>query len=273
MHDMHEEKDRCGVSCGGSGCGKRGGQGVKLFFVCLALLALAAWLGFKARSEARQYNFIGVPIERNVITVQGEGKVVGIPDVAAIDLGTTVEKPTVAEAQQENTRIMNRLIEELKGSKVDKKDIQTTSYNVYPNYDWTGGKQKLRSYAVAQNVHVKIRDLAAVGDILGKAGGLGVNQIGGIQFTVDDPEKLKDEARVKALESAKRKASALAVVAGVKLRRVVSFEESMGGGNPPPIYYAKAMMRAGGAESAPAPSVESGSAEITVNVNLAYEIE
>lgn len=239
---------------------------------CLALLALTAWLGFKARNEARQYNFIGVPIERNVITVSGEGKVVGIPDIATIDLGTTIEKSTVAEAQKENTRIMNQLVEQLKSAKVDKKDIQTTSYNVNPNYDWNNGKQTLRSYSVAQNVHVKIRNLDAVGDIIGKAGALGVNQIGGIQFTVDEPEKLKEEARAKALENAKAKASALAAVAGIKLRRVISFDESQGGMYPPPIFYAKEGM-GGGPDIAAAPRVEAGSTEITVHVNLTYEIE
>ena len=275
---MHDMKENFGGCCGnGAGAGmpeRHGRKHPKLICICLALLALTAWLGFKARNEARQYNFIGMPIERNTITVSGEGKVVGIPDVAVIDLGTTIEKKTVAEAQQENTRVMNRLIEQLKGSGVDKKDIQTTSYNVSPNYDWTSGRQSLRSYSVAENVHVKIRNLDAVGDIIGKAGALGANQIGGIQFTVDDPEKLKEEARAKALANAKEKARALAAAAGVKLRRVVSFDEAPGGTMPPPIYYAKGMMDAGGvAAAAPTPNVEAGSAEITSNVNLTYEIE
>ncbi len=271
MHDMLE-KNCCGGSCSSERNTDSRYRSKKKLCACLALLALTAWLGFKARNEARQYNFIGVPIERNVITVSGEGKVVGIPDIATIDLGTTIEKSTVAEAQKENTRIMNQLVEQLKSAKVDKKDIQTTSYNVNPNYDWNNGKQTLRSYSVAQNVHVKIRNLDAVGDIIGKAGALGVNQIGGIQFTVDEPEKLKDEARAKALENAKAKASALAAVAGIKLRRVISFDESQGGMYPPPIFYAKEGM-GGGPDIAAAPRVEAGSTEITVHVNMTYEIE
>ena len=281
MKDMMNNGGCCGGSCssGACGCGQGGsgskkgcGKHMKMVFMSLALLALAAWLGFKARNEAKQYDYIGVPITRNIITVSGEGKVVGIPDVANVDLGMTVERTTVAAAQKENTRVMNELLQKLKDTGVDSKDIQTTSYTVYPAYDWNDGKQTLRGYGVTQNVHVKIRDLDKVGDILGRAGELGTNQIGGISFSVDDPEQLRQQARVKALENAKAKAQALAEVAGVKLRRVVSFDESFSGAPYPTTYFDKAYGM-GGAEAAPAPTVEVGSSEINASVNLTYEIE
>jgi uncharacterized protein YggE len=254
---------RCGCACG---------KHAKIFFICLTLIALASWLGFKARNEAKQYRYIGVPIERNTITVSGEGKVVGIPDVALIDLGTTVERPTVSAAQKENTRIMNELISRLKSGGVDAKDIQTTSYNVYPSYDWNNGKQTLRGYTVSQNVHVKVRNLEKVGDLIGMAGELGANQIGGITFSVDEPEDLRAQARLKALENAKDKAKTLSEAAGVKLVRVVSFDESFQYPGPVP-YYDKMALGMGGAGAAPAPAVEAGSNEIVANVTLTYEIE
>ncbi len=244
----------------------------KLLCVCLVLLMLAVWLGFKARNAAREYNYIGVPIERNTIVVSGEGKVVAVPDVASVDLGMTVEKPTVADAQQENTKAMNALIDALKQMGIDSKDIQTTAYSVSPNYDWVDGKQRLRSYSVMQNVHVKIRKLEIVSNVLGKAGELGLNQIGGIAFTVDDPENLKTQARAKAIENAKAKAQALGDAAGVSLRRIVDIQESQPGQTPPPIFYAKAE-GLGGAMAVPAPTVEAGSNEIIVDVNLTYEID
>lgn len=264
---------KCGCS---GGCGPKGGHGgghhLKRTMMALALLALAVWLGFKARNEAKQYDFIGVPIERNVISVSGEGKVVGIPDIATVDLGMVIERPTVAAAQRENTRVMNELISRVKAAGVEEKDIQTTSYNVYPVYDWVDNKQKLRGYSVSQNVHVKVRNLDKVGDLVGMAGELGANQIGGIGFAVDDPEGLRQEARVKALENAKAKAEALARVAGVKLRRVVSFDESFSGPQPPVAYYDRAFGM-GGAEASAAPAVESGSSEIRATVTITYEIE
>ncbi len=234
------------------------------------LLALAAWLGLKARNEARQYKFIGVPVESHVISVTGEAKIATVPDIAAIDLGTTIERSSVAAAQQENTRIMNALNAKLKDFGVESKDLQTTNYTIYPAYDWNNGKQTLRGYTVSQSLHVKIRQLDKVGDIIGAAGELGANQVGGINFTIDNPDKIRAEARLQALQVAKEKAGALAKVAGVTLRRVVSFQESGDAPQPVPMYAYKAEavgMGGGG------PSVEAGSTEVVVDVTVTYEIE
>jgi len=260
---------QCGGSCGSMG-GRHHGFHKKPFMVLL-ILALAVWVGLKARNEAREFDYIGVPLERNVISISGEGKVVGVPDIATVDLGSTVEKKTVAEAQAENTRVMNALIEKLKAADVAKADIQTTSYSVYPNYDWNNGKQSLRSYSVTQNVHVKVRDLSKVGDIIGMAGDLGANQIGGISFTVDKPEALKAEARDKAIADAKSKAESLAKAAGITLKKIVSYSEGQDAGYPQPVFFDK--MGVGGAEMrATAPTVEAGSSEFVSNITITYEI-
>ncbi|MBI4458164.1 SIMPL domain-containing protein [Candidatus Uhrbacteria bacterium] len=240
--------------------------------VTLVMVSLSAFLGLKAWNEARQHKFIGVPIERNTITIDGEGKATAIPDIALLDLGMTVERPTVSAAQKENTRVMNEIIAKLKAMGVDGKDIQTTNYSIYPSYDYLNGRQQLRGYTVAQSVKVKVRKLDNVSDILGAAGQLGANQIGGISFSVDEPEKLRQEARLKALKNAKEKAEALADVMGVELRRVVSFSESSGGSTPP--MFAKAYGLGGGADMAvPRPEVEAGSTEVVVSANVTYEIE
>jgi uncharacterized protein YggE len=238
----------------------------------LLLIAAIAFVSVKAWNGVREHKFIGVPVERNTITVSGEGKVVVIPDLAKITLGMQVERKTVADAQAENTRIMNAIIEKVKSFEVDKKDIQTSSYNISPVYDYVDGRSVLRGYQVSQNIAVKVRNLDRVGDIIGAAGSLGANQVGGIDFTTDDIEKVKQEARIKAMENAKDKAEALADVTGVDLRRVISFNESFGGGYMP-IYRDFDMKAEAANAGAPAPSIEAGSNEIIVNVSVTYEIE
>ncbi len=240
-------------------------------FVCLSLLALTAWLGFKARNEFKQYKFIGIPIERNTITVMGEGKVTSIPDIATVSLGTTIERPTVAAAQAENSRIMNEVMSKLADFGVEKKDIQTTSYGISPQYNWDNGKQTLRGYNVSQNVLVKIRNLDNVGDIIGAAGQLGANQVGSLDFTVDNPDSLQAEARIKALEAAKVKAQALSQVAGVTLVRVINFQESTSAPVPGPRAYDFNMAKSSAAVAPPV--IEGGSTEVIVDVTVTYEIE
>ena len=102
------------------------------------------------------------------------------------------------------------------------------------------------------------------------AGSLGANQIGGLSFTIDEPEQLRQQAREKALQNAKEKAEALAKVAGVKLGKLVSFEE-YANNQAYPIYrdYALEAKGVGGGET---PEIEPGSQDIIINVTATYEV-
>ena len=228
-------------------------------------LALLSW------NAVKSHDYIGVsPKQARSISIMGEGKVTGIPDVANIQLGYSIEKKTVAAAQKDNTDKMNAVIEKLKKDfKIETKDIQTANYYIAPQYDWANGKQTLRSYLVSQNLDVKVRNMDLVSKIIEAAGTIGLNQVGNLAFAIDDPEKLREQARAKALEQAKQKAETLANVVGVKLGKVISFSESSN--NQLPIYYDKAVMGMGGGGSS-APAVEAGSNEIVIVATVEYEI-
>lgn len=230
-------------------------------------LALLSWNAYKA------HDYIGVsPKTPHSIVIVGEGKVVGVPDIANIQLGYSIEKLTVAAAQKDNTDRMNGMIEKLKKDfKIDAKDIQTANYYISPQYDWNNGKQTLRGYLVSQNLNVKLRQMDKVSGIIEAAGSSGLNQVGNLSFEIDNPEKLKQEAREKALAQAKEKAEALAKVAGVKLGKIISFSESSNNGQPLPLYALdKAVSGMGGGGAAPA--VEAGSNEIVIIATVEYEI-
>ncbi|MBI4281349.1 SIMPL domain-containing protein [Candidatus Uhrbacteria bacterium] len=239
----------------------------------LLLLSGLFYLVIVTQNAIRTGKFIGKSSDvRNTITIEGQGKVRGIPDIATVNLGFSVEKKEVREAQKENAVTMNKIIAALRNLAISSDDMQTTDYSIYPQYDYLkDGGQKLRGYAVTQNVTVKIRDLAKVSDVLDEAGILGLNQVGGIQFTMDEPEALRQQARVKAMRSAQTKAAELARVAGVQLGRVVSFSENASGGYPMPMYAAKAYggLGVGGG----APDIQAGSQDVVVNATVTYEIE
>lgn len=245
----------------------------KLFTVIfvLVMVGLFAVLGTLAVKNVMSYQYIGKPAERDTISISGEGKVTGVPDIATIDVGLTTEKADVQSAQRENTQKMNRLIANLKNLGIGSKDIQTNYYNIYPQYDWPNGKQVLRGYQVTQSVIVKIRNLSTIGDILAAAGEGGANQVSGLSFNIDDPEALRQEARIKALENAKEKAGALAEVVGVKLGKIVSFSESSS--TPSVAYKSMEALGLGGGGAVPTPTVEAGSMDIVIDVTVSYEIK
>jgi len=229
-------------------------------------LALLSWNAVKA------HNYIGIsPKESHSISITGEGKVTGVPDVAKIQLGYSVEKKTVAEAQKENTAKINAVIDKLKKDfKIDAKDIKTADYYISPQYDYNNGKQTLRSYLVSQNLNVKVRQMDKVSSIIEAAGAIGLNQIGNLSFEIDNPEKLKEEARAKALEQAKIKAASLSDIVGVKLGKIISFSESSSDDQVSPMYSLNKMVDGMGGGAAP--TVEAGSNEITVFATVQYEI-
>ena len=227
-------------------------------------LALLSWNAFKA------HDYIGVS-PKTTHFISGEGKVTGIPDVAKIQLGYSVVKKTVAEAQKDNTVKMNGMVEKLKNDfKIDPKDIKTSNYSIFPQYDWTSGRQILIGYTVSQDLAVKARSLDKVSAILDAAGQIGLNQVGSLAFEIDQPEKLKQQAREMAIAQAKEKAEALSRVVGVKLGKIVSFSESANDNPPMPLYALNKTADGMGGGSAPA--VEAGSNEIIIIATVEYEI-
>jgi uncharacterized protein YggE len=92
-----------------------------------------------------------------------------------------------------------------------------------------------------------------------------------VQFTIDDADKLKAEAREKAINDAKVKARELRGQLGVRLGRIVSFSENTGG-YPMPMYEMKGAATGMGGGGG-GPELPTGENEITVNVSITYEIK
>ena len=241
---------------------------LSLAFVVVLGIAIGIW----AWNMSKQHYYIGKnPDIQRTISIMGEGKVTAIPDIALVSLGLSTQKAKVSDAQTENSKAINSLIDKLKALGIAKEDIQTTDYSIYPNYDYSNGKQTLTGYTVSQNVQVKIRQTDKVDDVLKIAGDLNLNQIGGLTFTIDNPESYKQQARIKALENAKAKADALAQIMNVKLGKVISFSES-GSGIPTPYpMYAKSEVS--GMGGGPAPTVEAGSQDIIIDATISYELD
>lgn len=209
-----------------------------------------------------------------MIAVDGTGKASVSPDIAILMFGVdTQRQPTAKAAMNLLGKNMQSVMDAIQAKGVKKEDIQLQSLSLNPEYDWTTNQQVLRGYRATQNVRVKVRDLDLSGDVLAAATEAGSNQIGGVDITVDNPDAAKAKAREEAIMNAKAKAKKLADELGVKIVRMTSFSE--GGGAYPPIMYDKAMMVEGrgmGGDVASTP-IPTGDQEISVSVNISYEVE
>ena len=209
-----------------------------------------------------------------LISVDGEGKVTAVPDIAELSFGVqTGAQPTAKAAMEKLSTSMNAAFDAVKALGIEEKDISTESLYLNPMYDWPNGKQVLRGYEANQSLRVKVRDLDKVSDVLGAATGAGANQAGGVTFTIDDPDVLRAQARQKAIAQAQEKAQVLAKQLGVTLKQLKGFSE--GGGSMPPIPMMSRAMDAyggGGIEEKSVP-LPAGEQEIQVTVNLSYEVQ
>ena len=80
-------------------------------------------------------------------------------------------------------------------------------------------------YTLTQSVEVKVRDFTNIAKLLGGLPPLGINQIGGVTFTFDNPDNVLAIARADAMAKAKAKAAEMAGEAGVSLGEVVNVQE------------------------------------------------
>lgn len=210
-------------------------------------------------------------------SVSATGKVTAIPDIATLTVGVYTEaKKTAAEAVKDNTDKMNEIIVALKGIDIEKKDITTSNYALNPVYDWTEKEgQRLRGYEVRQNVTIKIRDLDNIGKAIQVTTEEGANQIGNINFTIDDPEDLKKEAVGIAIEKAKTRANELASQSGLKLGKLINVYENQNYYAPMAktnaVYSMDEGMGIGG--GMPEPAIEAGEQEVLMEVTLVYEVK
>lgn len=211
-------------------------------------------------------------------SISGSGTVYAKADIANMNVGLKTEvKKTAAEATRENSEQMNEILVVLKDLGIESKDIKTNSYSLNPVYNWTEKDgQKLNGYEVYQSVTLKIRDLEKIGDIIAKTTEKGANQVGGINFTIDDEYELKNEARELAIEKAKEKAELIAAQTGMKLGKIVGVYENS---YSPVISYdysnAKREIAADQALGAgiEAPGIEAGQNEVKVEITLVYEVK
>ncbi len=244
------------------------------FWLLLDLFLAAAVVGllFFAFPIAGKYKDSLYPTRS--MTVTAEGKTLVSPDIATTSFSVVSRGQNPDELASRNNELVSQAIDFVKSKGVEAKDIRTTGYNLQPNYEYDEARRTsfISGYTLTQTVTLKVRDLPKVGEILGGLPELGINQIGGVSFGVDEPEKYLAEAREEAFRVAREKAEAMARAAGVKLGRVLNVNEYQGG----PIYpyYAaeKAVGMGGGGVAVPAPTIEPGSEEITVNVTVSYEL-
>ncbi len=230
----------------------------------IGILALLA-----APASAAEAN--GPPHMPRLITVSGQGEASAAPDRAEITAGVVTQGASAADALAANSRAMSDVFATLKKAGIPEKSIQTSNFNVSPQYTPYNSNSteppKIVGYQVSNTVTVKVDDLKKLGPDLDALVSSGANQVNGVSFSIRDTKPLAEEARADAVKDAMAHAQTYAKAAGVELGRVMAISEG-GGRSPQPVMLA---MRAA-PMAAPPPPMAEGEQSVFVNVTMTFEI-
>lgn len=202
------------------------------------------------------------------ITVVGEGRHRGEPDIATVTLGVSVEGDSVARARSDAAELATALHESLAAEGIESSDIQTIEYAVHPVHDYRNEHRRLIGYRVTNRVAVTIRALDRAGAIIDRAGATGGNAVivDGVTFGLEDEKALDDAAREAAWHDALRRAEHLAELAGVALGAPASISETAA--NQPPIARRMAFVAEAADASTP---LQPGAHEASVSLHVTFD--
>jgi len=151
-----------------------------------------------------------VRAQKGEIHVTGEGSVSLQPTIANVWVGVETEDVELSKAQKKNSSHISQIIQALTEMGIPKEFIQTTSFTIYPMYDFVDGKQTFRGYRVEHMLQVTIQDLDRVGAVVDTAVQHGANRVSNISFHFAHPTKAYQVALQKAVQNAIEKADTIA---------------------------------------------------------------
>ncbi|RIE17542.1 SIMPL domain-containing protein [Candidatus Cryosericum septentrionale] len=208
-----------------------------------------------------------LPRASRVVAATGTAQKSFVPDIAQLDLGVQTDAPTVQKAQQDNLATMNGVLATLKAAGAKSEDIQTSSFYINQNFDYSSGKSaKPTGWHVSNTVTVRVKPdlVSAVIDAASKAG---ANIFNSISFDISNREELKAGLMKDAMANARAKA--LGTLAGTthSLGDIVSIAADWSG---PSVVYAGPQGMGGGTGFVP---VETGTNVLSVSVSISFELD
>ena len=239
-----------------------------LALVAVSVLVLAACGTSQGSTEPPVVNVNGTGAGPTGITVTGTGEVTGTPDTVEVSLGVAVLAENVQDATTTAAQKAEALIAALTGGGVDRKDITTTDYSIYPEYDYSNNTERLVGYRVSNTVRVKIRNVDDTGALIDSATAAGGNdvRVNGLQFSIDDDAEMVEAARAAAWEDALAKATQLAALSGQELGVAISINETVSS-TPPPVFYERAAV-----EAAADTPIEPGTSAVTISLSVNFTL-
>ncbi len=215
--------------------------------------------------------------QKDSISVNGECTEKINPDRIRIEFNVDVTE----KKQKLSTVKANKIYEKLKAgvNKINPKDLElnTSSYNVRPNYDYTKGRRLLRGYQTTIGLTVISSEMEKSGDIINVGNISGVNNIQGPNpfVSLKTYQEQYKKCLALAARDAKNKAQMLAKTLDVSLGNAIKVNETNHNSYQTHRPH-RSMMRSKGmsmdAAESSAPNIEFGKQTLNVKLNVQFAI-
>ncbi|MCE5236528.1 MAG: SIMPL domain-containing protein [Eubacteriales bacterium] len=208
--------------------------------------------------------------EKNLVTVNGSGKVTLEPDLATLRLGVSSTAETAVEAQNKNSSLMEAVLASVKANGIADKDIATSYVNLHEMYNYDKSPAVVVGYSMENEITVKVRALDTLGKVISDAVAAGATSTNGVAFSIEDTTEAYRNALAAALTDAAAKAQAIAEAAGATLTAIpVGVSETSYSSTP--VEAPRAGNELAASDMAAVP-VSPGEIAVTATVSAEYEI-
>lgn len=204
------------------------------------------------------------------IRVSGEATVTVEADMATLNLAIIQQAKTPVGAREAVTAAADKVIVAIQALGIEKKQVRTGAFSIYPIYDERPGKQNIvTGYRGETGITVTLMDTALVAGTVDAAVNAGANEIRSLTYGKKDEESLRVATLQQAVVNAMTKAAAIAETLGRKLGKAISVQEEGSSLHAPDtrVYMAKAIGASSQEAFAP------GSMEMSASVIVVFEME
>lgn len=216
---------------------------------------------------------------QRVISVSATGTVMETPDMAQITFSISTEGTEAASAQSDNADKVNAVMDALTGLGVKEDSIQTSDYNISPEYDYSSDPEKLTGYQVRTTLTVSDQKISETGKILSECVKAGVNDVDSVVHTCSTYDEKYQEALTLAVKEARQKAETLAAAEGAKVGKALTITEgyqddsaryqTMSGS----IENKSFQSASADTAAASSPQLSAGSLQIQAEVSVVYQMK
>lgn len=200
------------------------------------------------------------------VEVVGEGIVYATPDMVNISISIEKEGLDLKNLRQKNGEAVAQVLQ-LLSKELPMENFQTSYVSLYKD-DYN----KLNKYRVVQNINIKLEDISKYDNLMNAIFDAGVNRIDGISFGVKNKEKLLQEARVAAIDDARKKALLYAVSLDQNIGKAIKIKEVNSHFNDIQPVERMSKMSLGSPANGSDNTLAVGKIAIEVQVNVAFEL-